>query len=236
MIAIELVDRSQGRDFFSSMHLTYTQDTGQVKIESVNQGQEQGLQPVTPALTLDFSRIASNFPDVVAWISLDNTAINYPVVQGDDNAFYLTHLPNGQEHKMGSIFMDYRNSPDFSDDNTLIYGHNMASGDMFAALNNYRNQAFYEKHPTIKIKTPHNNYTLTLFAAYMIDSAVETVPINFDDSLTFRDYVAQAMYRSDFNADVNVNDGSRLVTLVTCINTGAPSYRYIVTGWLDTVD
>ena len=244
MIAAELINRSQGRDFFSTMYLTYVQDPVQ-ELGPVNpapvstQGTHRDDVPYTkapasaPALTLDFSGIINDFPDVVAWIVLDNTVINYPVVQGDDNVFYLTHLPNGEKHTMGSIFMDYRNAPDFSDKNTIIYGHNMASGDMFAALNHYRSQEFYEAHPVMKIKTPHHHYILTLFAAYIIDSAMETVPINFDDHQAFKNYVTQAVQRSDFTADVDINYGDRLVTLVTCTNIGPLSYRYIVVGRLD---
>jgi len=241
MIGIELTNRSQGRDFFSTMYLTYVQPPIQVNYDSTNAIQAQELGPANPAplpsidpapARLDFSGIIRSFPDVVAWIVLDNTVINYPVVQGNDNAFYLTHLPNGKEHIMGSIFMDYRNASNFSDKNTIIYGHNMASGDMFAVLNNYYNQTFYEAHPTMKIMTPHNHYTLTLFAAYTINSAVETIPINFNNNQAFKDFITQAIQRSDFNAHVEANNADRLVTLVTCTNFGPPSYRYIVIGRL----
>ena len=243
MIGIELTSRSQGRDFFYTMHLTYVQTPVCANYSNTNIIQAQELGPGNPAPlpsiyphpapVIDFSGIVCSFPDVVAWIVLDNTVINYPVMQGNDNAFYLAHLPSGEKHVMGSIFMDYRNASDFSDRNTIIYGHNMASGDMFAVLNHYQNQAFYDAHPIMEMMTPHNHYTLTLFAAYMIDSAIETVPISFNNNQAFEDFIIQAIQRSNFSADVKVNDNDRLVTLVTCTNFGPPSYRYIVVGRLE---
>jgi len=227
---MELMERSQGRDFFTSMAQIYTQEHASHESETMEREPQQAYPAPIPVM--DFAGIASGFPSVVAWIVLENTVINYPIVQGDDNAFYLTHLPNGQPHQMGSIFMDYRNSPDFSDKNTLIYGHNMASGDMFAILKHYRSQAFFETHQTMTIMTPQGSYTLVLFAAYVMDSAMETVPIHFDDNLAFEAFVIEAMQRSDFYADVDVTDSDRIVTLVTCVDAGPVSYRYVVVGRL----
>ena len=92
----------------------------------------------------DFTKLVELNDQSVGWITIDGTAIDYPVVQGDDNSYYLTHDFNNSSSIQGSIFMDYRNQPDFSDWNNIVYGHNMDNGSMFGALVKYRKQAFYE--------------------------------------------------------------------------------------------
>ena len=86
---------------------------------------EQGV------LQVDFNKLEEINPDVIAWIEIPGLEISYPVVQGRDNDYYLHHLITGENHKSGSIFMDFQNQEDLSDRNTIIYGHNMKDGSMF---------------------------------------------------------------------------------------------------------
>lgn len=100
---------------------------------------EQGV------LQVDFNKLEEINPDVIAWIEIPGLEISYPVVQGRDNDYYLHHLITGENHKSGSIFMDFHNQEDLSDRNTIIYGHNMKDGSMFGTLDQYQSQALYRK-------------------------------------------------------------------------------------------
>jgi sortase B len=152
----------------------------------------------------------------MAWIRIDGTSVNYPIMYGTDNEYFLNHLPNGKKSKRGSIFIDYRNSPDFSDQNTMIHGHRMRSGAMFGALRHYANQSFYNSHSTVSIFTPEKNFDVKLFAGYTLNQTVETPPLRFRDAESFNSYIKNARQRSIFKSDVEVNHGDRLVTLATC--------------------
>ena len=168
------------------------------------------------AMFVDFNQVRQNVPGARAWIRIDGTILDYPVMQGADNEFYLTRRPDGVPSRRGSIFIDYRNAPDFTDHNTLIHGHRMRSGAMFGMLSNYSSQSFYDRHLTVSIFTPQGDYELVLFAGYAIDQTVEGVPIRFRDVETFYSYIEHARRRSMFRSDVEVSFGDRLVTLATC--------------------
>ena len=117
-----------------------------------NPDSNPGGDPECP--TVQFDELKQQNEDVIAWIYGANTHINYPVVQGSDNDYYLRHLLDGTWNDNGSIFMDCSNKADFSDQNSLIYGHNMTSGAMFSNLVKYKKQAYYDQHPYLYMLTP----------------------------------------------------------------------------------
>lgn len=97
-------------------------------------------------LDIDFAALKEASPDLVGWLYCPDTVVSYPVVQGQDNSYYLSHLADGSENRNGCLFMDCGNRSGLSDENTLIYGHHMASGKMFACLVSYAEQEYYEAH------------------------------------------------------------------------------------------
>ena len=165
---------------------------------------------------LDFDALNERFPGVIGWIKLEGTAIDYPIMQTDNNWYFLGHLPDGTRHRSGSVFLDFRNSPDFSDKNSLLYGHESRTQDMFGALKNYRRQEYYDANPVMHIYTPTGDYELVLIAGYLVDSGVEQPRINFSDDDSFRNYINDIRRRSFFRADVDVSLGDRIVSLCTC--------------------
>jgi len=96
----------------------------------------------TIPFVLKFDELQKKNKDIIAWIYCENTPINYPVLRCEDNSYYLNHLPDGQYNKNGSLFVDYRCSSNFSDFNTIIYGHNMKTEKMFGSLTNYKRQSY----------------------------------------------------------------------------------------------
>lgn len=176
---------------------------------------------------MDFDKLKELNADTVAWITFNDEVIDYPVVQGDDNKFYLTHLFNREWGKAGTIFIDVTNAPDFSDQNTLVFGHHMNNGSMFANIEKYQKQAYYEQYPTMALYTPQGDSTVEWFAGYAISPY--RIPTTFETGEEFIAHVEHAKSKSHFQADVEVGPEDRIITLVTCTY-GWEDARYILVG------
>ena len=123
-------------------------------------------EPDKEKFRVDFDGLKAVNPDVVAWIVIPGLDISYPVVQGEDNAYYLHHLFTRETNSSGSIFVDCHNRPDFMDQNTIIYGHNMKNGSMFGTLDTYQDAAFWEENPCFSIYVPGMVYESRIFSCY----------------------------------------------------------------------
>jgi len=165
---------------------------------------------------VDFNALNNELPGIVGWIKLENTPIDYPVMQYTDNDYFLTHLPDGTLHRNGSIFLDYRNNSDFSDKSILIFGHETRAGDMFGVLKHYREQEFYEANPTIDLYTPKKDYKIVLFAGHVAHSVRDHPPLQFENDEEFLDYINHLKSISVFNSSTEVTTIDTIVSLVTC--------------------
>lgn len=170
----------------------------------------------TGSLQVDFDVLQEINGQITAWITGCDGAIHYPVVQGVDNDFYLNHLFDGTANKNGAIFMDYRNSAALSDRNTFIYGHNMRNGAMFAALDNYSSQQYYDAHPTLTLVTPEGTYSLQVFSGYVTPGNSDSYQMEYVDDVDFQAYLDRIQSRSDFKPLVSVTVADKIVTLSTC--------------------
>ena len=103
---------------------------------------------------VDFKALKKINPDIIAWIRIPDTSIDYPVVQGNDDSYYLTHTFKKTEHVAGAIFLDSDNNADFSDDKNIIYGHNMKDGSMFRGLRNFLGDKFLKEHHILYLYLP----------------------------------------------------------------------------------
>jgi len=177
-------------------------------------GQSPGVADFVPYV--DFEALDVEFPGIVGWIRLEGTLIDYPVMQYSDNDFFLTHLPDGTPHRNGSIFLDYRNSSDFSDKSILIFGHESRNLDMFGVLKNYRNQEFFDLNPIMYLHTPQNDYKLVLFAGHLAHSQRDHPPMEFENDEDFLDYIEHIKSISFFSSNVEVSATDRIVSLCTC--------------------
>jgi sortase B len=222
----------------------YTMKQGQAVYASLSVGvvpRQAQLSPISYIAEeefipfIDFDEIRELFPSAVAWIQSEGTAINYPVVQGSDNDFYLHHLSDGTPNAMGSIFLDYKDSADFTNFPMIIYGHDMRTGQMFGSLRHYASQEFFEAHSSMFIFTPHANYEFVLVAGYVLDSSVEVPPMNFSGPDDFYEYMEYATSQSIFSSDVQIDYDDRMVYLATCTPTGSANERLILVGKLVNV-
>ena len=218
-IAVYLINNRRDQAYYKSLSESFA-PPAEIAADPVLQWEEPARplesRQVNRTSVMDFESRRNEAPGIEGWIKIDGTQINYPIMRASDNDYYLTRLPNGTRSSSGSIFMDYRNSPDFSNRNTLIYGHRMRSGAMFGTLRYYGNQSFYDKHPTVSIFTPRGDFEVELIAGYAFDQTKETVPLRFDNEEDFDKYIADARRRSTFKSDVEVKAVDRLVTLATC--------------------
>ncbi|MCL2752899.1 MAG: class B sortase [Defluviitaleaceae bacterium] len=244
IILHDIITTRQGQDFFAQMSVPIVQlpvNPPQQNIVADDESNDDNIDTIAeeePFLLpiLDFEAKRELAPNIVGWIQSPGTVINYPIVQGADNDFYLDHLPNGRRNSMGSIFLDYRNEADFSSQNMFIYGHNMASGDKFSSLRQYENRAFFEQHSEMFIFTPHQNFVLEIFAGYNINSAIEHPPMYFESEIDFERYIENLRSRSFIRSDVQVSYNDQLVFLVTCVYADDNPWRSIIVGRIIALD
>ncbi len=155
-------------------------------------------------LEVDFPGLREVNGDVAGWIYCEGTVINYPVLHGEDNDYYLHRNMNRQTHSAGSIFVDAVNQPDFTDSNTIIYGHHMKNGSMFASLDKWAEQAYYEEHPVMWLLTPEQDYQILLFAGYTTQAASDTYAVFTAPCDELEEYLKQCVEKSDFQADFQI--------------------------------
>ena len=184
-----------------------------------------------PQFQPDFEMLKGINDDIAGWLISEGTVINYPVVQGSDNSYYLSHLFNGSRNRMGTLFIDCDNAPAFEDSNTIIYGHHMKSGAMFASLLGYREQTYYNAYPTMLLLTPEGNYKVELFAGYITPAASDIYRKTFSSDDAFAQYLKDVRAKSDFFSDVEVTPQDHIITLSTCTYEYDEA-RYVVQGKL----
>lgn len=180
--------------------------------------------------SINFTKLLQKNTEVVGWLFNQNGVINYPVLKGSDNDYYLDHLIDGRKNSSGSIFMNYTNEADFGDKNTLIYGHSMQNGTMFATLLRYRNYSYYEAYPSFYYYTPQKNYRIDIFAAYETDSNDFAYATNFSEQ-GFSDFLSSAVSKTNYRTNVAVGGEDKIVTFSTCAYS-SDNARYVVIGKL----
>lgn len=193
------------------------------------------IEEIVPRIVdIDFDALKKTNPEVKAWLYQPDTVINYPVCQGEDNAYYLKHLIDGTYNLNGCLFIDCKNKGDFTDHNTIIYGHHMASGKMFASLIKYADQAYYEEHPVMYLELEDKEYKVELFSGYTTEIGSSAYMMTLADSHTYAKWLREIYRKSDFDADVVISTDDRIVTLSTCAYS-FQNARYVLHGKLTEV-
>lgn len=169
---------------------------------------------------VDWKALKKVNPDVQGWLYQKGTVINYPVVQGTDNDTYLHTRFDKQWSGGGTLFVDYRMEKDFRGFNSIIYGHHMKDGSMFRSIRGYtKEEGYYDKHKTLELATPHGNYHLVVFSAFITKATDEnTYKMTYDEAEK-QAYIDRAWEQSELpitRDSVDVTKSDRLVTLSTC--------------------
>ncbi len=170
---------------------------------------------------VDFTSLAAENPEVCAWVRLDDTVIDFPVVHTTDNSYYLNHLFSEAKNKLGTPFVDAGNSGDFSDRHTVIYGHALKSGAMFGSLWEYENPNYFMRHPNIQLfRSDGQQLTLAVFACSRVEATRGAVPISFPTEASFLSFVDDLQQASAFSSSVKITSGDRLVSFCVALPDG----------------
>ena len=177
---------------------------------------------------IEFSELQSINSDIVAWIKINNTNVDYPVVQTENNDFYLNHNIEKNENKAGWIFMDYRNDLNNMDKNTVIYGHNRMDGSMFSSLKNLFQKQWYENEQNLKIQliTEDGTQLYQIFSIYEINNEDYYITTGFENNEKFNQFINTIKSRSINDFGVNVSENDQILTLSTCSSNNKD--RYVV--------
>lgn len=187
--------------------------------------------PMEPNLSVDMEALTAVSPDSVGWIHIPNSVMSYPLLQGDNNQEYVRVAYNGGYSLAGSIFMDYRVSSDFSDLNTVIYGHNMQTDTMFSDLHAYEDVAYADANPYFFILTEEGYRRYEVCYAFTTESDSFVYDYDFTAEGSYQTHLDQLQSCSLYDREVIVTDSTPIVTLSTCTGVVA-SQRFVVVGRL----
>ncbi|MEI3525543.1 MAG: class B sortase [Eubacteriales bacterium] len=159
-------------------------------------------------------------PDTVGWIQIPGTGISYPLMHTGDDSYYLNHTFSKKVNGAGSIFVETLNSADFSDLHTIIYGHNMKNGSMFAGLKEYRSASYLVDHPNVYVDLADGTHAYQIFSVYEADADSDSYTIGFAPDETYEEYLKTIKGRSLYDTGVTVTREDSIITLSTCTKHG----------------
>lgn len=163
-----------------------------------------------------FNHLLDINKDIVGWIEIEDTTINYPVLHATDNDYYLNRNYLKEEARAGSIYLDFRNDSKTFSRNNVIYGHRMKDGSMFGQLKKYLNQDFFNEHPTILYDTLYESYELEIFSAYKTTTDFYYIQTDFSSDEEFMSLVDEFQDKSVIQSDVEITENDQIITLSTC--------------------
>lgn len=171
-------------------------------------------------INVDFEPLINTNREVAGWIQVKGTNINYPFVQHSDNSYYLKHSFDKSYNSAGWVFLDYRNTMNDLDTNTIIYAHGRVDGTMFGTLKNTLSSEWLSnpENAILKISTPFHNYLFEVFSLYHIKTTSDYLYNNFDSDEEYMAFIEKIKGRSVHNFPVEVTPFDKIVTLSTCYN------------------
>lgn len=190
-----------------------------------------------PEKEVDFDALKEEVnKDIYAWLYIPDSTIDFPVLRHPtDNSYYLLHNLDGSKGRPGCIYTENYNTMDFTDPNTVMYGHNMRVGTMFAGLHKYEDQEFFAEHPYIYVYTPEKLFVYEVFAAYEYSDLHLLLNFDFTNEHVFQKFLDDIYEMRSMNCNtkenLEVTAKNRILTLSTCV-TGKDDKRYLVQGVL----
>ena len=185
---------------------------------------------------IDWDKLHKDNEDIYAWIYVPNTDVDYPIVQSmeGDDSFYLDHNLKKEYEFAGSIYSEFQNKKNFSDPVTVLYGHNMLNGSMFATLHKFEDESFFKKNKYMYVYTPNHKLTYRIYSAYVYDDRHILNAFDFSKWKVLKKYQKYTLNPDSLNKNtrkVQLGKNSKILTLSTCTN-GAENTRYLVQGVL----
>lgn len=218
----------------SDAELQQTEPATVEKVTDASQDSETVTESAEPEeeIPIDFEELWETNPDVYAWIVIPGTDINYPILQHPtDDSYYLNHNLDGSTGRPACIYTESLNNKDFTDNNTVIYGHNMRNGTMFAQLHKFEDKDFFDEHREIIIYLPDKVLHYKIFAVHNYDDRHLLYSFDFSDKAVYKDYLESIFSIDDMNANIDtemtVTENDKIITLATCVYK-QPSLRFHV--------
>lgn len=222
------LEYKEGTDEYDRIR-EYVQEAEEEPVDDENEvqeGQEEQEPEIPKPPQIDWPSLQNLNKEIIGWIQIEGTEISYPVVKGTDNAYYLKHTFEKNANGAGAIFVDYTNSSDFQDCNTLIYGHNMKNGSMFGTLRKHFKDKESVPGKYIWICTPEKNYRYEIFSSHVVDASGDAYTLFSEPDEQFAAYVEKMVSQSVVDFGVPVGQEDKVITLSTC--TGNDATRFIV--------
>ena len=197
-----------------------TSEDGTLDKETVKKNDMYWQYLNTPLSSIDFTQLLKQNKDTVGWLIVNNTNINYPVVQTTNNDYYLKHAFDRSKNYAGWVYADFRNNFDTLSKNTVIYAHGRKDGVMFGSLNNALKKNWYTnlENQIIQLSTIKYNTMWQIFSVYKIEAESYYITTDFSNSDSFGEFVKTMEERSIYDFGVDVSSDDRLLTLSTCFN------------------
>lgn len=179
---------------------------------------------------VNFTELLKINEDIVAWIYIPGTNISYPVVQGEDNSYYVTHTVKKKHNKSGAIFLDSTNENDFSNSNSIIYGHNLQNSKMFSGLRKFLNHTYAKEHSEIILYTPNDEIYYKVFAVFKTNKESEIYKNKeFNKKEDFNAFLTDISTSSLYKVE-EIEEIQSILTLSTCTNVDKDE-RIVVVGY-----
>lgn len=205
-------------------------DTDNIKkISKIKNFKAASAQIQNEQIPIDFNALKKINPDIYAWITVPNTNIDYPLLRSEEEDFYLTHNAEKKKSAAGALYTQSYNSDDFTDFNTVIYGHNMINGSMFGGLAKYRNSEYFSKNQNIHIYTPDKVFNYRIFAAYVYNDThilLNYSLTNIAQKVEYLEDIYSGKYGGNLREDLRVTASDKIITLSTC--TSDKKERFLV--------
>lgn len=206
-----------------------TESTKEV-IQNISEDEEEAIeenieeQKNETERMLQVKELQQQNADIIGWLEIENTNINYPVLQGTDNSYYMTHNYKKEKSKNGSIFLNADYNWNIPSNNLLIYGHNLGNGMMFQELLKYEKESFYQEHPVIRFTTAEEDAEYEIISAFKSRVYYKSEKnvfryyffLNSESEEEYNQFVKNAKNASLYSIDATANYGDQLITLSTC--------------------
>lgn len=186
---------------------------------------------------VDFDSLHAVNEDVAGWIWMQDTVVNYPVLHSKkNNDEYLYTTYDGKQNSSGSIFADYRNNAGFVDDNTVLYGHNMKNGSMFAFLKKMTGQEYYDTHKEFYILTPEGNRRYEIISVFQVDALSSLYDRQFETAEDKQEWLNRVLQKSAILSPFSASIEDTFVMLSTCVSGDDLRARIVAVGRLAEVE
>jgi len=224
MLLSDYIEKRESQDAVDGVKRYVTVSTRKGSAAAADGEQQEAAEPF---YEVDFDALRAINGDIYGWIILPDTIIDYPVMQDNDNEYYLRHTFEKKANRCGSIFVDKDNARELGDANTVIHGHRMRNGSMFGTLDRFADPAYFAAHPVLYLATPQAYYRLEVFAAYEARWDAGQTQQRFASEEEYAAFIESCRGRSVIAADVEMTPADKMVTLSTC-TAASNENRFIV--------